>query len=107
MRKKDAMSNRRHAFLVALIASLVLGPSLSARAQGIGPPPGTEVILWIFLAGAAMVVLVVSTVLFVVSKKVLFKDRVLSRLQKVVLFVASILTSCAAGVFLMILFDIR
>ena len=70
-------------------------------------PPGTEVLFSLFLAVATFFVLVLSTVLFQVGKKLLFKDRRASRLEKSVLFAASILTSCAAGVVVMIVLDIR
>jgi hypothetical protein len=63
--------------------------------------------LWIFLAVAALFVLVLSTVLFLIGNKVLFKGREASRVEKSVLLGVSILASCAAGIVLMIAFDIR
>jgi hypothetical protein len=97
----------RHPFSAAASAWLLLCLPLSASAQGSGPPRGTEVLLWIFLGVAALFVLVLSTVLFLVGKNVLFKGREASRLEKSVLFIMSILASCAAGVVLMVVFDLR
>ena len=103
MREEKLTFAWRRVFFVALSA---LRP-LSANAQGSGPAPGMEALVWLFMAGAALFVLVLSTVLFLVGKKVVFKNRKASLLEKFVLFVASILASCAAGVVVMIVFDIR
>jgi Na+/proline symporter len=65
------------------------------------------VLLWIFLAVAAIFVLVLSAVLYRAGKNALFKGREASRTEKVFLFAMSILASCAAGVAIMIVFDIR
>jgi hypothetical protein len=97
----------RHLFSAAASAWLLLCLPLAASAQGSGPPRGTEWLLWIFLAFAALFVLVLSTVLYWAGKRALFKGHEASRIEKTILFVMSILASCAAGVVLMVVFDLR
>jgi hypothetical protein len=103
MRRKKVSFAWRQVLLVASIVFL----AHSTHAQGSGPPRGMEALLWLFMAGAALFVLLTSAVLFLVGKRAFFKDRKASPLAKFILFAASILTSCVAGVVIMIVFDIR
>ena len=54
MRGREARFTWQHVFLAAICASLSLCLPLTANAQGSGPAPGMEALVWVFLGGAAV-----------------------------------------------------